>query len=130
MFGFAMPGSTSIVTGGRSIGIEFVFYILFPLISVFISSRKIIIYNSLVLALILQITFIHMIYIDCNSISENWVNYTHPLSFIFYFVSGCFIGKLVKHYKHILLPKKIVFILFVFTFLLILINNNPFHQTI
>ncbi|MDR2186509.1 MAG: acyltransferase family protein, partial [Azonexus sp.] len=40
LFGLANPGQTSVITGGWSLGIEFVLYLMFPALLISMSKRK------------------------------------------------------------------------------------------
>lgn len=94
IFGFANAGSTSIVTGGWSIGIEMVFYVLFPCILAVAGAR---IHYLAVLfgaALIAQFAFVNALHAGGTF---NWVLYTQPISFVGYFLAGCLLGEAYKH---------------------------------
>jgi exopolysaccharide production protein ExoZ len=92
-FGFGNPVSISAVTGGWSLGIEFVFYLVFP---VMLSATR----SRAWLALLIA-TFV-LQYINVSqtlggkTFSDAWADYSHPLSFAFYFMAGCCIGRLVE----------------------------------
>lgn len=92
-FGLGNPGSTTPITGGWSLGIEFVFYLTFPVILAAARSRA----WMLVLALsfVVQQVFVNRT-LGSATLAEAWVAYIQPLSFVFYFVSGCCIGRLIE----------------------------------
>lgn len=95
LFGFANPGDTSIVTGGWSIGIEVVFYVLFPLLLPLVRSR---LWLALLgVSFILQHAYIRSVLDTANDLPEAWTDYTQPLSFIFYFVAGLCLARAVRH---------------------------------
>lgn len=91
-FGLWNPGGTSLVGGGWSIGIEMVFYLMFPAILVFpftaffVSAPLAVIFNNVTLA-------------GHSSMLEPgvWSAYTQPIAFLVYFAAGCAIGKLYVH---------------------------------
>jgi peptidoglycan/LPS O-acetylase OafA/YrhL len=92
-FGLGNPGSTSVVTGGWSLGIEFVFYLMFPIMLAATRSRA--------WLLLLAMTFVvQHVFVDRTlagtSLVPAWASYTQPLSFIFYFMAGCCIGRLIE----------------------------------
>lgn len=92
LFGLGNPGQTAIVTGGWSLGIEFVFYLLFPLLMIIVRLPVV----ALTVAVILY--FAQMMFIDlqitrAGDLGRNWVNYTQVMSFIFYFYAGMLVGK-------------------------------------
>lgn len=91
LFGFGNPGVTSQVVGGWSLGIEFVFYLLFPVALSLASGRHWLL--MLVLAFASQHVFIHFTLTNGQHMTANWPAYTEFLSFIFYFAAGCVIGR-------------------------------------
>jgi exopolysaccharide production protein ExoZ len=92
VFGLGNPTMTSAVTGGWSLGIEFVFYFVFPLMLAVTRSRAWLVF--LVASFILQQIHVNQT-LAGRSFSAAWDDYSHPLSFIFYFVTGCCIGRLI-----------------------------------
>lgn len=92
LFGFGNPGLTSQVTGGWSLGIEFVFYMIFPIVLSFVIGRGW--QWVLVITFFTQHVFVNMVLGNEKSLIENWGNYTQFLAFIFYFFAGCVIGRL------------------------------------
>ena len=94
LFGFAAPGASSLVTGGWSIGIEVVFYALFPLLLPLVRSRLWPL--LLAVAFVSQHAYIQSVLATANDLPEAWTAYTQPLSFIFYFVSGLCLGRAIK----------------------------------
>lgn len=97
LFGFADPGESSIVTGGWSIGIEVVFYVLFPLLLPLVRSRF-----GLVLlgvSFVSQHAYIQFALNTANDLPDAWAEYTQPLSFIFYFVAGLYLARAARHGK-------------------------------
>lgn len=97
LFGFDDPGESSIVTGGWSIGIEVVFYVLFPLILWLVRSRFWLFF--LLAAFILQHAYIWSVLNAANDLPGVWREYTEPLSFIFYFLAGLCLAKAMKRGK-------------------------------
>ena len=92
LFGLGLPGATSAVTGGWSLGIEFVFYLMFPVVASLVAGRA---WWLVVLAAFIgQHVFVNAI-LQTGTLETRWVLYTQPLSFIFYFAAGCAIGRAV-----------------------------------
>lgn len=88
LFGLADPGSRSLVTGGWSIGVEFVFYLMFPLLlSLALCPAR---YWIGALLAVVQLVFVNEVI--AGDLRSNWVAYTQPLAFIAYFYIGCLIG--------------------------------------
>jgi peptidoglycan/LPS O-acetylase OafA/YrhL len=90
LFGFAAPGATSIVVGGWSLGIEFVFYLLFPLLVFLVEPRRLAL--AACVALILQVAFASVAVPGDDLTEAHWIVYSNPLGFSFYFIAGCYIG--------------------------------------
>lgn len=95
-FGFANPGATSIVTGGWSIGIEMVFYIIFPGILAIAAGRVARLAFITACAFALQFAFINLLY---TSGQFDWARYTQPAAFIGYFTAGCLLGELFGRFS-------------------------------
>lgn len=91
LFGLGNPGATSQVTGGWSLGIEFVFYVLFPVALSLMAGRHWA--WMLLLTFTSQHVFINLVFGNGLSLADNWTPYTQFLSFIFYFSAGCAIGR-------------------------------------
>ncbi len=100
MFGFFDPGKASIVTGGWSIGIEFVFYILFPFILWAGSKRPAVMGAMAFFSIILSIWFTNKVIPDdvLNMTRDIWAAYTQPIAFIGYFLMGCFFAQIFQRY--------------------------------
>ncbi|UJR80414.1 acyltransferase family protein [Sandaracinus amylolyticus] len=91
LFAFANPGDTSIVVGGWSLGIEFVFYLLFPLLIALSRQRW---YPALAAGLVvLQIVFVNLLLSGSTDFVESWSRYTQFGSFAGYFAVGVWIGR-------------------------------------
>jgi exopolysaccharide production protein ExoZ len=90
-FGFANPGKTSLATGGWSLGIEFVFYLVFPVVVFAIAGKWWKALALTVAAFVCQVIFIHSVI--GASLVENWGAYVQILAFAFYFAAGCAVGK-------------------------------------
>lgn len=86
LFGFADPGRTSIVPGGWSIGIEWVFYMVFPVFLIF--ARRL----STLLLLTAAFGIINQIYVSSlvvtTNLIEGCVEYTQFVVFLVYFSAG------------------------------------------
>lgn len=96
VFGLGNPGRVSLPTGGWSLGIEFVFYLLFPVILSFISGSIRSSIAFLVIVSACQILFVQSLITGPGSLSSNWYGYTQFLAFAAYFVSGCLIGRIIS----------------------------------
>ena len=95
LFGLASPARSSLLIGGWSLGIEFVFYFLFPAFLFAIEKR---VYCWLPFSLIIQFFFVRSVLSD-REWDNSWVEYTQFISFIAYFYIGCLIGKVLLSHK-------------------------------
>lgn len=87
-FGLGNPGETSLVVGGWSIGIECVFYLLFPIILLLRSKR------SLIVLLVVSLVMNHVLAtLSFQNGTQDWGFYTQPLTFLCYFVGGILLAK-------------------------------------
>lgn len=92
LFGFTNPGATSLPTGGWSIGIEAVFYVLFPILMLF---RNVYALAGVVAASIL----INQLYVPLTLtkpfVDDHWNYYTQPVTFLCYFAGGVLISRII-----------------------------------
>jgi peptidoglycan/LPS O-acetylase OafA/YrhL len=86
LFGLIMPGATSAVPAGWSIGIEWVFYLFFPLALLFSRSLKTMVTLLVASLLLNQVYTFHVL--DGKTLVEAWNNYTQFITFIVYFMAG------------------------------------------
>lgn len=96
LFGLGNPGSTSLVIGGWSLGIEFLFYLLFPAFLLVLragASSPVKMTCLLLAAFAVQITFVHGV-LDFGraSFPDRVFEYTQFSAFIAYFAGGCAVG--------------------------------------
>lgn len=99
VFGLANPGTTSTVVGGWSIGIEVVFYLMFPIVLSFINSP--LCWLAVLVTFVAQHLFINDV-LSQGGLDQLWSTYTQPLSFVFYFVAGCAVGRIIT--EHVISP--------------------------
>lgn len=90
LFGFTNPGETSIVTGGWSLGIEFVFYCAFPVMVSVARTRWHFVVT--LLACSVQLVFVNYALAGPGTFAEHWARYTQFASFVGYFAAGIWIG--------------------------------------
>lgn len=94
LFGWFYPATQSMLVGGWSLGIEAVFYTLFPVMMWTLSSRYLGWLFWLVL-LVVQVAWIHgTIGADSGYLANTFI-YHHAPAFAAYFMGGCLIG----HYR-------------------------------
>lgn len=98
-FGLGNPGHASLATGGWSLGIEFVFYLLFPVILAFVSGsiRSALVF--LAAAFLVQTLFVRTQINGYGDLGRNYYTYLEFLAFPAYFVAGCIIGRTVMSAK-------------------------------
>lgn len=96
LFGLGNPGATALVIGGWSLGIEFLFYLLFPFflltLSFVVSSpAKLAVWLGIAFAL--QMSFVHgVLEFGKADFSEKVFEYTQFAAFLAYFAGGCAVG--------------------------------------
>ena len=91
LFGFISP-SDYIVTGGWSIGNEFVFYVFFPLFLIILTKNRVYFVLALLFILLLAL-FYHITFINSKSLlTDNWDAYINPINQVPFFIAGCLIG--------------------------------------
>jgi peptidoglycan/LPS O-acetylase OafA/YrhL len=94
LFGFANPGTSSILMGGWSLGIEFIFYFTFPVFLICTGNRFRMI-SCFLLSLVIQASFVASIARMEGGITGNWDKFAQFTSFVAYFLGGCVIGKIL-----------------------------------
>lgn len=93
-FGFFEPGATSTVTGGWSIGVEVVFYLLFPVIVwLGLSTRSLVVLATAMLAL--RAAILWSAWPEGALLTDVWVEYTRVPAFLWFFVAGMAGARLV-----------------------------------
>lgn len=114
MFGFAGAGFSSLAVGGWSLGIEFVYYLMFPFLCLLINNKK-----NFIAIFVLQILFVNIV-----ATQNNWQLYVQPLAFVWYFFAGCYISNIYISGKY---PNVswVAFIGFLILFCFIVAIQNP-----
>lgn len=102
MFGVMNPGETSILAGGWSIGVEMVFYLVFP-VAVLCCERSLLRLAILFcIAFAMQLLFVNHVMRGHDTMANGaWVAYTQPVAFGGYFFAGCLLGELYKRFSHL-----------------------------
>ena len=93
-FGLGNPGKVSLATGGWSLGIEFLFYFLFPAILPFVAASAISGLTILLSSLIIQLVYVQYQIVGPGGFS-NWSDYIQFASFSSYFIAGCLVGRIL-----------------------------------
>lgn len=93
VFGLGNPGATAHVVGGWSIGVEFVFYLLFPVMLALTASRRWLWFVAG--AFVVQHVFINTV-LAGRTLEAAWPAYTQFLAFVFYFAAGCAVGRALR----------------------------------
>jgi peptidoglycan/LPS O-acetylase OafA/YrhL len=100
LFGLGNPGASSLVIGGWSLGIEFLFYLLFPAFLVCASlarGKPWLAAAMLALTLLIQQGFVSsVLQSGMVRFSDQVFAYTQFAAFIAYFSGGCAIGMLLR----------------------------------
>lgn len=103
LFGFFNP-TKYMVTGGWSIGVEVVFYAMFP-VMVILFKNKIGMYVVLILSLVFYLLFGFLIINVDADIPDVWKNYINPFNQVALFVGGMLIAKYLHQIKRVLSQK-------------------------
>lgn len=92
LMGLANPGEASMVVGGWSIGIEMVFYLIFPAV-VMIAAGSVRRLAAITIVLILaQLAFANHV-LSGTTLVDAWGPYTQPIAFGGYFAAGCLLAE-------------------------------------
>ncbi|MEY0170140.1 acyltransferase family protein [Providencia rettgeri] len=119
LFGFYSKRSY-LVTGGWSIGVEVVFYALFPLMLFFFKSIKKMI--LLIFISVLFLAFYAFLVIDSNKNPyEVWRYYINPFNQMLFFIAGMVIAKYANQLRELLKNKYCYLMLFFSLFIFALI---------
>lgn len=103
-FGLATPGATSMVPGGWSIGIEAVFYLLFPVLLTISSIRTLL--GLLLLSAVINHVMAAYSYTN-NSLSGQWAAYTQAPTFLVYFIGGMFLAQISPNLRERVLKQSV-----------------------
>jgi len=95
LFGFGSPGSSSYLPGGWSIGIEVVFYALFPTLLAFTRNPKLML-GALVGWMVLRTAFVTHALHGTDDLGA-WTVYIQPASFVVFFFGGMAVAELRQH---------------------------------
>lgn len=121
LFGFTNPGQNSLAIGGWSIGIEFVFYFLFPLF--WLCRRQQQLAYAFVASLVLSYLYVRNVFNGGRSLADAWNDYIQAVSFLPFFVGGCWLASLglssyPQRFYHLIASTLGLFVLFVCPFLI------------
>lgn len=91
-FGAMNPAEVSIITGGWSIGVEMVFYVIFPVLIALAGGRIERLAAIVLLSLMAQFMFVNHT-LQGVGFDAGWVAYTQPVAFLGYFAAGCLVAE-------------------------------------
>jgi peptidoglycan/LPS O-acetylase OafA/YrhL len=106
LFGFVNPGTTSVVTGGWTLGIEFVLYLLFPVLLTLTRPIKVAV---AVFSLLVAVRIAHTEMLLRNTtLEESWSAYTQVGSFVAFFFGGMLLAKFAPRFRRWSIPVSLV----------------------
>lgn len=88
VFAFGAPGLLANATGAWSVGVEIMFYFLFPILCLLLLSRSVLSIIGLAIALLIVQNINTGFVLGAGSLADSWNTYTVMLSFGYYFVAG------------------------------------------
>lgn len=94
LFGFGVPGKSAFLTGGWSLGIEFVLYALFPVLLAYTRNIRLMM-GALAVFLVLRMTFVNFILRGTDTV-QAWPLYIQPASFLVFFFGGMVIAQVMQ----------------------------------
>jgi peptidoglycan/LPS O-acetylase OafA/YrhL len=92
LFGFFNPSINASLVGGWSLGIEAIFYLLFPLVLATASSRAKTGIAAFVMVVLVQVVWISWVFDLPGGYAANEVVYHQVPAFAAYFMGGCLLG--------------------------------------
>lgn len=121
LFGLTNPGETSLIVGGWSIGIEFVFYSLFPLLLLF---RQIWFIGAILLG---SVAVSHVYIVQSKTVAPDlwWSTITQPVTYFPFFVGGILGSMLFQRLRQRAIPAIIpIGLLLCLAFMPVLVGIN------
>lgn len=88
LFAFGPAGSLGTATGSWSLGIEILFYFLFPVLCLLLINRRPPFLVGLSVAMLLTQSGYSWLVLHSDTLVHRWEAYISPLSFVFYFAAG------------------------------------------
>ncbi len=122
VFGFFDPAASSMLVGGWSLGIEAIYYLIFPALG-FCVLRKNWFFVVFFLLLVVQVWWVTSTIGSPGGYLGNNIELHQPQAFIVYFFGGCLIGYLRRKEMFPSLPNRIGMALVAFGFLAIAAIN-------
>ncbi|MDB5882246.1 MAG: acyltransferase family protein [Ramlibacter sp.] len=92
LFGFFDPAQSSLLVGGWSLGIEAIYYLIFPLLLMMVTASRWLGWASFVLLIAVQAAWIARTVGGPGGYAANLVAYHQVPAFAAYFMAGCLIG--------------------------------------
>lgn len=123
LFGFYEPVKNSMLVGGWSLGIEFVFYFVFSFLCFFWknTTRAIAV---LIILMVIQFLWIEFTIGSASGSVDSVVLYHHVPAFIAYFTGGCYIGYLRLNHHWRQPPAQMTGLVFLFSWLCLIAALN------
>lgn len=124
-FGFLNPGATSLVGGGWSIGIEIVFYAVFPFIIALLRISRLALVLVTILMLCIGAAHAHHLFDGVTRMTPQlWQTFVQPGSFAGYFLFGCLLSEIRRSFPSLFVPTWIAVLIWVLGIAALLIPHQ------
>lgn len=121
--GFYNPAANSMLIGGWSLGIEAIFYLLFPLLIAVARTRAAVFLFTL--AVLIQFAWIATVFRAPGGYDANFLLYHQAPAFVAYFVGGVLLGLHRRRHPQPTLPARTGVLLILGAFGLLALLNTP-----
>ncbi len=101
LFGLNSPALSSMIVGGWSIGVEWIFYILFPFLILFVKEQLKRLFLIVICTSLGTVFWTYMMLNANESLAKQWVAFASPCAYVGYFCMGALFAHFLKYKKHL-----------------------------